>query len=108
MSKYATVGHAYHRGLDTRAPGPTSITVAELKRLGDTPSMSIGDVEERSGVPACTIRIWEQRYGWPKPARASNTYRKFTPNQVAELEAVMKRVKAGERIGEILAGGKPS
>ena len=31
--------------------------------------LAIKEVAERTGIAAGTIRMWEQRYGFPEPAR---------------------------------------
>ncbi len=60
--------------------------------------ISIADAVRRAGVSAYVIRIWEQRYGWPKPARLPNGYRSYTEQQVLDLEIVAIRVKDGQPI----------
>ena len=34
--------------------------------MGD---LAIKDIAEQTGIAAGTIRMWEQRYGFPKPER---------------------------------------
>ncbi len=46
--------------------------------------MNIGDVSERSGVPAKTIRYYED-IGFIKPRRSSNGYREFDENELHKL-----------------------
>ena len=41
--------------------------------------MKIGEVAERSGVPAKTIRFWEDHRLLPAPARTPAGYREFDP-----------------------------
>jgi MerR family transcriptional regulator, light-induced transcriptional regulator len=47
--------------------------------------LSIKDVAERSGLAAGTIRMWEQRYGFPEPARTSSGYRIYSESDVEAL-----------------------
>ena len=42
-----------------------------------TEGLSIGDVAERTGLAAGTIRMWEQRYGAPTPRRLPSGYRVY-------------------------------
>jgi MerR family transcriptional regulator, light-induced transcriptional regulator len=51
--------------------------------------LAIKDVAERTGLTAGTIRIWEQRYGFPEPARTSSGYRVYTDDDVATLRRVV-------------------
>jgi DICT domain-containing protein/predicted DNA-binding transcriptional regulator AlpA len=52
--------------------------------------LAIKEVAERTGIAAATIRVWEQRYGFPEPARTGSGYRVYTE---ADVE-VLKRVGA--------------
>jgi DICT domain-containing protein len=47
--------------------------------------LSIKDVAERSGLAAGTIRMWEQRYGFPEPSRTSSGYRVYSEDDVDAL-----------------------
>lgn len=51
--------------------------------------LSIKEVAEQTGVAAGTIRMWEQRYGFPEPARTSAGYRVYTAEDVAALRRVL-------------------
>ena len=51
--------------------------------------LAIKDVAERTGLTAGTIRIWEQRYGFPDPARTSSGYRVYTDDDVTTLQRVV-------------------
>jgi hypothetical protein len=52
-------------------------------------------VAERTGIAAGTIRMWEQRYGFPEPQRLPSGYRRYTPEDVETL----RRVQAYRRRG---------
>ena len=52
--------------------------------------LAIKDVAERTGIAAATIRMWEQRYGFPEPARTASGYRVYTD---ADVE-ILRRVSA--------------
>ena len=50
--------------------------------------MAIKDVAERTGLAAGTIRMWEQRYGFPEPQRSASGYRVYSDDDVAILRRV--------------------
>jgi DICT domain-containing protein len=52
-------------------------------------SFAIKDVAEQTGLAAGTIRMWEQRYGFPEPARTPAGYRVYTPQDVLTLRRVI-------------------
>ncbi|HET9024598.1 MAG TPA: DICT sensory domain-containing protein [Burkholderiaceae bacterium] len=49
----------------------------------------------RSGVPAGTLRMWEERYGFPKPNRLPSGHRRFTEDQVEQVRAVVAARESG-------------
>ena len=63
--------------------------------------LAIKDVAERTGIAAATIRMWEQRYGFPEPARTASGYRIYTDEDVDALRRVAvprpRPVGAGRR-----------
>jgi len=50
--------------------------------------LAIKDVAERTGIAAGTIRMWEQRHGFPTPQRTAAGYRRYTPEDVETLRRV--------------------
>ncbi len=52
-------------------------------------TLAIKDVAEQTGLAPGTIRMWEQRYGYPEPARTPAGYRIYTPDDVATLRRVL-------------------
>jgi hypothetical protein len=50
--------------------------------------LAIKEVAERTGIAAGTIRMWEQRYGFPEPARTASGYRMYTEDDVDALRRV--------------------
>jgi DICT domain-containing protein len=52
-------------------------------------SLAIKEVSEQTGLAAGTIRMWEQRYGFPEPARTPAGYRIYTPQDVITLRRVL-------------------
>jgi DICT domain-containing protein len=57
--------------------------------------LAIGDVAEQSGIAAGTIRMWEQRYGFPNPARTASGYRRYSPDDVDRLRRVQAHRERG-------------
>jgi len=51
--------------------------------------LAIKDVAEQTGLAAGTIRVWEQRHGFPTPARTPSGYRVYTDEDVAVLRRVV-------------------
>ncbi|MDA0174281.1 MerR family transcriptional regulator [Solirubrobacter taibaiensis] len=51
--------------------------------------LAIKDVAEQTGVAAGTIRMWEQRYGFPEPGRTASGYRVYTEDDVAAIKRVL-------------------
>src|SRR4051812_31851256 len=64
---------------------------ARSRRMqGDmTTELAIKDVAERTGIAAGTIRMWEQRYGFPVPGRTAAGYRRYTEDDVDALRKVL-------------------
>jgi DICT domain-containing protein len=51
--------------------------------------LAIRDVAEQTGIAAGTLRMWEQRYGFPAPERTDTGYRRYPPEVVAVLRKVV-------------------
>src|SRR5215210_6024915 len=50
---------------------------------------------ERTGIAAGTIRMWEQRYGFPEPERTSAGYRLYSEGDVDALRRVLALRESG-------------
>jgi DNA-binding transcriptional MerR regulator len=79
---------------------------------GDLPIYGIGAVERMLGIPAATVRNWEERYGLVKPERSGGGHRLYTRAQVEQLRFVKERLDRGLQpaeahrlLGERLEGG---
>lgn len=62
---------------------------------GDLPIYSIGAVERMLGIPAATIRNWEERYRLVNPERSGGGHRLYTRAQVEQLRFVKERLDRG-------------
>ncbi len=52
-------------------------------------ALTIGELAERTGVRAGTLRMWESRYGFPTPARTAGRQRRYPAETVALLTRVL-------------------
>src|SRR3954468_4697873 len=57
--------------------------------------LTIREVAARSGIPAGTLRMWEERYGFPKPKRLPSGHRRFSEEQVDAVRAVVAARESG-------------
>jgi MerR family transcriptional regulator, copper efflux regulator len=75
--------------------------------------VKIGEVAGRSGVPAKTIRFWEDRHLLPAPPRTPAGYRDYEPAVLERLAFIRQAQAAGltlEHVRQILNirdGGQP-
>lgn len=70
--------------------------------------MLIGELAERSGISARTIRFYEQARVLTAPQRSSNRYRVYSDRTLAELTFIKRAQRLGfslDEIREILALG---
>jgi DICT domain-containing protein len=51
--------------------------------------LAIKDVAARTGIAAGTIRMWEQRYGFPEPERTTAGYRLYDESDVEALRRLL-------------------
>ena len=67
-----------------------------------SPTYSIGDVAQATGLSPETIRIWERRYGRPKPHRLPSGHRRFDESQLRWLRRVTEALARGHRPGDVV------
>jgi MerR family transcriptional regulator, light-induced transcriptional regulator len=63
---------------------------------------SIRVVVNRTGIPADTLRIWERRYGFPKPERRPGGSRVYSDEDILRLLLVNRALAEGYRPGEVV------
>lgn len=78
-----------------------------------TPDLQIKDVAEATGITPGTIRMWEQRHGFPEPRRTESGYRVYSPGDVETLRRVLALKHRGLSIATAIeraraSGGSPS
>ncbi len=59
-------------------------------------------VAARTGIPAETLRVWERRYGFPKPARRPGGSRVFAEADIARLHGIAAALELGFRPGDVV------
>ncbi len=63
--------------------------------MDDAPKYTIGRVAELVGIRPATLRAWERRYGFPRPARSAARYRLFSDVDLAWVRWVRDRIREG-------------
>lgn len=61
----------------------------------DGPVYSIGAVARMLGLPAATLRTWQERYAIVVPERSTGGHRLYSRDQVEQLRFLVDRVAAG-------------
>jgi hypothetical protein len=75
--------------------------VSQVRRKAEDQTVEgqrIGAVADALGVPASTIRTWEQRYG-VGPSRSPGGHRRYAPADVEQLTALRDLVGRGHSLG---------
>ena len=62
-----------------------------------TALIPIGAVAKATGINASTLRIWEHRYGLPKPHRTGGGARRYAPSEVQRLKLIKALVDVGHK-----------
>lgn len=63
---------------------------------------NIAAVERDTGLSKDILRVWERRYGFPKPARDHNDERLYTLPQMEKLRLLRLLIDSGHRPGKIV------
>lgn len=66
------------------------------------PTVSIRVVVRRTGIAIDTLRVWERRYGFPKPERSAGGMRFYTEDDVVALELISAAISRGFRPNEVV------
>ncbi len=66
---------------------------------------SIRVTSRLTGIELDTLRMWERRYGFPKPERSEGGSRVYSDADVESLKLISRALELGHRPGEIV--GKP-
>jgi len=65
-------------------------------------TMTIGAVERDTGLSKDALRMWERRYGFPKPQRDRNGERVYSLGQVEKLRLIKRLMDRGHRPGRLI------
>jgi methanogenic corrinoid protein MtbC1 len=64
--------------------------------------LPIADVEQATGIARATLRIWERRYGFPRPERDARGERSYPQEQVRKLRRIAELMAQGHRPGRLV------
>lgn len=92
------------------APGPRKIK-AKTKATPAAPPVSdlgfsIRVASKLTAIPPDTLRMWERRYGFPKPARRPGGSRLYSRDDVERLRLIAKGLDEGYRPHELVGKSK--
>ena len=65
-------------------------------------SIDISALERETGISKDTLRVWERRYGFPKPLRDANGERTYPLDQLVRLRSIRRLIDSGLRPGHVL------
>lgn len=66
-------------------------------------TLTIGDLADRTGVSSATLRMWEQRHGFPVPHRLDSGHRRYSEETVEAIRRVQARKESGMRLDLAIA-----
>ncbi len=69
----------------------------------DDATLAVGDLAARTGVAAGTLRMWEQRHGFPEPVRLPSGHRRYRESDVASVRRVLAARERGVRLDQAVA-----
>jgi methanogenic corrinoid protein MtbC1 len=67
----------------------------------------IAAVERDTGLTKDTLRIWERRYGFPRPRRDPHGERVYTSGDVEKLRLLKRLIDQGHRPGKLIGRAVP-
>ena len=74
----------------------------DAKGKFESPEYSIRVVSRLTGLSSDTLRMWERRYGSPKPHRNESGSRLYTRADIERLTLVARGIRLGYRVGETI------
>lgn len=69
-------------------------------------SLSIGELAARTGVTPSTLRIWEERHGFPVPTRLESGHRRYAETDAALVSEVARLRDSGMRLEAAIAAAR--
>lgn len=97
-----TIGYL---SLSWRRGGARSATMSAMSRSMEEQGGSIAAVEQATGIARATLRIWERRYGFPRPGRDARGERCYPQEQVDKLRLIADLMQRGHRPGRLVDMG---
>ena len=79
------------------------LAVRFVQVLPSAHGFNIAALSRRTGIPADTLRKWEERYAVLRPDRTTGGQRRYTELDVQRVEWLRERLAEGFRIGEASA-----
>jgi DNA-binding transcriptional MerR regulator/methylmalonyl-CoA mutase cobalamin-binding subunit len=70
--------------------------------MPDFAGLNIAAVERDTGLSKDTLRVWERRYGFPKPVRDSLGERLYSAAEVEKLRCIKRLLDQGYRPGKLI------
>lgn len=80
----------------------------DQEQWAETAMFTASEVEAQTGVPAATLRQWERRYGFPRPARNASGYRLYSPQDIRDIGVMQEHQRRGvsaQRAAELTLRG---
>jgi DICT domain-containing protein len=65
---------------------------------GLSPGLTIGELARRTGLQPPTLRMWEERYGFPTPHRMPSGHRRYDVGTVDLVHEVLRRRNQGVKL----------
>lgn len=70
--------------------------------------MTIGELSRRTGLSPAVLRMWESRYGFPRPRRLASGHRRYSEADVELVNRILQRRDAGLRLDVAVAEARGS
>ena len=70
--------------------------------MADVSGLTIAAVERDTGLSKDTMRVWERRYGFPKPLRDPSGERLYAADDVERLRLIKRLLDQGHRPGKVV------
>jgi len=80
----------------------------ELDDAPEPPALPIAAVERDTGLSKDSLRMWERRYGFPRPQRDAQGERAYPLQQVERLRRLKRLIDVGHRPGRVMALDDPA
>ncbi len=79
-----------------------SVEAVTARPSDESAGYSIRVVARMTGIPSDTLRMWERRYGFPKPIRSSTKIRAYSHDDLERLQLITRALAAGHRPGQVV------